>query len=213
MAKELYENTFKSIITHVHNSNHVELGLALFEYQDILNIETLLNTPLEDGSSLLSYAIKYSDTNTVESLIEWGAEYKSLHECFNLLHTTAYLGKEDNLDYLISIGLDVNTKDESGNTPLHYAAAGQNKSIIKKLIIAGAKVDALNSTGVSPRDVSLSSKSSAEKFLTAYHEVDMMESQFDDTGDQLIPSELHPIIGTAKDQTYFGIDADMILSH
>lgn len=48
------------------------------------------------------------------------------------------------VDFLISLGLDVNIKDNSGSTPLFYAAEYGSLEIIKELIDKGADINAIN---------------------------------------------------------------------
>jgi carbon storage regulator CsrA len=51
---------------------------------------------------------------------------------------------------LIAAGADVNRKDNSGSTPLHFAAQEQDVEIAGMLIEAGAEVDAKDKSGNTP---------------------------------------------------------------
>ena len=52
----------------------------------------------------------------------------------------------------MSAGTDINTKDESGWTPLHWAASKVHNKTAKLLIKAGADVNVVNKDGLSPLD-------------------------------------------------------------
>lgn len=54
------------------------------------------------------------------------------------------------IQHLICIGVDVNARDRSRWTPLHFAVRGRNASIVRMLLQAGAEVDPLNDEGVTP---------------------------------------------------------------
>lgn len=213
MSKELYDQALGSLMNHITNSDHVELSLALYEFQDILNLDILLNTQLESGYSILKTATINSDADTIECLMEWGAKFQVTDNLQEILHMAIYSNTESVVDFLLSKGMNATARDTTGNTPLHIAAMSGNKTMIKKLIIAGGDVDALNYAGITPREISLSTPLLAEKLLAACHETDMMKSQFDDTGTQLLPSTDHDLLGTARDQTYLGIDSMDILDH
>lgn len=51
---------------------------------------------------------------------------------------------------LVSMGLDINTADKRGNTPLHMAAFAGSDALVKYLIEQGAEVNVANSIGETP---------------------------------------------------------------
>jgi len=63
-----------------------------------------------------------------------------------LLHIAANSGYTDIVKYLVSQGADVNSKAESGDTPLHNAVGigNGNIEIAKYLVSQGAKVNTQN---------------------------------------------------------------------
>ena len=54
---------------------------------------------------------------------------------------------------LISLGADVNARDEFGNTPLHEAAFHNRFLAAKMLLEAGAKIDPINDTSATPAEI------------------------------------------------------------
>lgn len=53
-------------------------------------------------------------------------------------------------DQLIASGADINARDASGNTPLHYAANSSNYPMIQMLVARGADLKASNNEGYTP---------------------------------------------------------------
>jgi len=58
------------------------------------------------------------------------------------LHQAAAEGSSERVKLLISGGVDVNAKDEKGNTPLHYAVNASKVDVVQLLVEAGADVNA-----------------------------------------------------------------------
>ncbi len=86
-----------------------------------------------------------------------------------ILFCTAYVNADINSDLkdackkadlqkiiiLIKKGANINNKDSSGNTPLHYAVESANFDIVKYLIEKGAKVDNKNAWGITPLEYAI----------------------------------------------------------
>ena len=68
------------------------------------------------------------------------------------IHDAAALGNNEAVKQHLTVGTDVNAKDESGWTPLHWAASKVHNKTTKLLINEGADVNALNNHGLSPLD-------------------------------------------------------------
>jgi ankyrin repeat protein len=47
-------------------------------------------------------------------------------------------------------GFDVESTDDNGNTPLHYAAGGYDTSVLELLLTHGADIDAVNENNETP---------------------------------------------------------------
>ena len=56
----------------------------------------------------------------------------------------------DIMKLLMIAGVDVNQKDNSGDSPIHYAASGKNIDIIKLLLNKNANINEKNNKGYSP---------------------------------------------------------------
>jgi len=68
------------------------------------------------------------------------------------IHDAAAQGNNDVIKQHLSAGTDINTKDESGWTPLHWAASKVQNKTAKLLIKAGADVNVVNKDGLTPLD-------------------------------------------------------------
>ena len=68
------------------------------------------------------------------------------------IHDAAALGNNEAVKQHLTVGTDVNAKDESGWTPLHWAASKVHNKTAKLLIKEGADVNAINNDGQSPLD-------------------------------------------------------------
>ena len=68
------------------------------------------------------------------------------------IHIAAIKGNIEVVKQHLAAGTDINTKDESGWTPLHWAASKVHNKTAKLLIKAGADVNVVNKDGLSPLD-------------------------------------------------------------
>lgn len=77
----------------------------------------------------------------------WHAYFKfsEFTLCFLAYHWQAVQCQEEEcVNILLENGADPNIRDVSGNTALHYAAFGDNISIIEKLLLYNANTEARN---------------------------------------------------------------------
>ena len=72
---------------------------------------------------------------------------------YTLLHWAAMDDKIEVVKYLISVGADVNVKDNKYATPLHWAVHKGSLEIVKLLVSAGADVNAKDNDGYMPLDI------------------------------------------------------------
>lgn len=68
---------------------------------------------------------------------------------------------------LINNGADINTKDKSGNTPLHYCIYYKNYKLMKLLVNNGADVNVHDNNGRTPLHLAI-----ASNFVKGRHEID-----------------------------------------
>lgn len=66
------------------------------------------------------------------------------------LHEAAFEGLTDKIKHKISLGADVNSKNEDGETPLYWAAFNGHIKAVEALISLGADVNTANEKGLTP---------------------------------------------------------------
>ncbi|KAM0731335.1 Protein VAPYRIN [Formica fusca] len=131
--------------------------------------DKILNQPVLEEGTFLSYASKINQADIVRTLLNCGADpavqNANGHNAVDvassdairriyieeLLRATA-ASEVDRVVQLLDAGLDVNSWDSQGskNTPLHWAACYGNKEIITCLLDKGADVNAENGCGATP---------------------------------------------------------------
>ncbi|CAL1681579.1 unnamed protein product [Lasius platythorax] len=131
--------------------------------------DKILNQPILEEGTFLSYASKTNQADIVRTLLNCGADpavqNANGHNAVDvassdairriyieeLLRATA-ASEIDRVVQLLEAGLDVNSWDSQGskNTPLHWAACYGNKEIIACLLDKGADVNAENGCGATP---------------------------------------------------------------
>ena len=78
-------------------------------------------------------------------------EHETLKTVKNLLHIVALYGKLDDIDYLISLGTDINCTDKEGYTALNRASENKHLEKIEKLLsIPGIDVNIPDKDGETP---------------------------------------------------------------
>ena len=81
------------------------------------------NSRNQYGNTLLHLASLNGHEDTIETLIEYGADLFARNKFGNtLMHNAALNGHVETLELLHeTYSLDINTKNNAGSTPLHYA--------------------------------------------------------------------------------------------
>jgi ankyrin repeat protein len=70
-----------------------------------------------------------------------------------LLHAAVIRGSLEDVDVLLSAGVQVNETGDLGNTPLHHAASRGNAAIARKLLECGANKHIKNEFGQTALDL------------------------------------------------------------
>ena len=85
------------------------------------------------------------------------------------IHQAAMYGSAITVNQHLSVGTDVNAKDEEGGTPLHFATGWDHKEIVELLIDAGADVNAKDDVSDTPLDVAIQLKRTETADLLRKH--------------------------------------------
>lgn len=104
------------------------------------------------GWTCLHYAAARGDTRVVEKMIENGADINSRTTRGETpLLLAAKHGALDTVGYLIRHGAGLKARDGlNGFTALHWAAKRYHPAVVRRLLDAGAQVDARNQRGQTP---------------------------------------------------------------
>ena len=121
-------------------------------FYNYVNLKTKTN-----GYTALHYAVYYPSIDSIKLLIEFGADIKAItNDGLNILHIACLAGNIVDVIYIVDkLGFDVNTTDNLGNSPLHWAVYSENKQCIEYLIKKGAKVNCEDKSGLTPMHMSL----------------------------------------------------------
>lgn len=99
-------------------------------------------------------AASYGDAERLGALIDGDASLLGIYSTdgFTPLHFAGFFNQEAAADLMLARGapVDAVTRNDMANQPLHAAAAGGNVSICRKLIAAGADVNARQHGGFTP---------------------------------------------------------------
>ncbi|KAE8440733.1 hypothetical protein EG329_006628 [Mollisiaceae sp. DMI_Dod_QoI] len=114
----------------------------------------LLLSPRPDASRLgkaLYKAARSRHTSNVTLLLDAGADrtYVDPFESRTVLHAAVNNGRDDIVRILIMRRLELDVKDDAGNTALSDAVNGGRSDIARMLIEAGASLDIINAAGES----------------------------------------------------------------
>jgi ankyrin repeat protein len=112
-----------------------------------------INAKNNNGQTPIDVAAGFFRRDTVTLFVANGAEISNIY-------VAAYVGDAAKVKAFIEKGADINAKDLSGDTPLHYAAKSESagKDIVELLITNGADVNAKNNEGKTPLDIALQRK-------------------------------------------------------
>lgn len=109
-----------------------------------------------DGRGLLHVAARRADVMIIEMVIKYGgASTVAATDVFGrtALHLAVYRSDcEGAIDVLAANGIDINSLDDRGRTPLHLAAAGGNEAAVNRLLRHGAITDVIDLRGCTALD-------------------------------------------------------------
>ncbi|WP_161984340.1 MULTISPECIES: ankyrin repeat domain-containing protein [unclassified Akkermansia] len=110
---------------------------------------------------------KHENVNIIKTLLAKGANIHatSKHSTQNALHVASYNNCASAVPILIKAGLDVNTRDSDGKTPLILAAQLGWLETVKILLDQGADVSAKDHKGKTAADYALEASNHTEETL------------------------------------------------
>ncbi|KAF4990353.1 hypothetical protein FGRMN_8488 [Fusarium graminum] len=131
-----------------HHKNEVAAQKLLENHE----CRRLINKGCPEGMTALHYAIQKMSPECVGLLLEAGASTSKItKEGYNCMHILADSDEQDQqavdeVFHLLQVrGVDLEARDELGNTPLMTAILSGNIIVLKALLSAGASIDAINS--------------------------------------------------------------------
>jgi hypothetical protein len=143
----------QKLISIIHeNKVEKKVNNSNIDYYEILkrikgkkNLEIVLRAMIKEGETLLfnQYFIKNIRNIDINSKDENGNSFLIL---------SIKEGMNNIIKLLLENGIDVNIKNNSGNTALHYALSGKNFEVADALKLYGAKEDCYNLDGLTPWD-------------------------------------------------------------
>lgn len=141
-----------ALITAIQNED-VKVALQL-----IIPCSDLLHAKTSDGKAPLHWASRRGQLQTVEALINAGADVNTKDESGDTpLHSASRYGYDEIVKVLISAGADVDAKTTTiGMTPLHAACVSHSNcgndhvAVCQALLAAGAKVNTKADDGTTP---------------------------------------------------------------
>lgn len=135
---------------------------------DLASLQRVFETCEIDARGGYAHETALLMSNCPDDLARWlvtnGADVNAVDSYGrNALHIGARrLYKPRNLELLIKLGCHVGTRDHSGNSPLHAAVETKNQYAVKRLLAAGAEVNATNRDGLTPLEQGLCECSNSE---------------------------------------------------
>ncbi|KAM4809901.1 DNA-binding protein RFXANK [Rhinophrynus dorsalis] len=118
--------------------------------------ESLLNRPDERGFTPLMWAAAFGETETVNYLLDLGADphilAKERESALSLASTGGYAHI---VTMLLSKNVDINIYDWNGGTPLLYAVRGNHVKCVEVLLEGGADLTMEADSGYTPMDLAV----------------------------------------------------------
>lgn len=117
------------------------------------DIAKYINLSFNNGDSCMSSALFKGNMDIFNRLLSLGGKI-DLNEKFprfdeTYLHLAASRGQKTLVDFYLENGIDINTMDKDGNTPLTYAIMSEEADMATYLISKGAKVNLVDKKNIS----------------------------------------------------------------
>jgi len=132
----------KSADVSIHTA--ARYGL-LKKLKELVSKGSNVNAKNNAGETALDVAIQEYRQDIAKLLVDKGADVS--------IHAAAFISDINKVEAFVEGGGSVDKADASGQTPLHYATAGNHKAIAELLISHGADVNALAGTWRTPLGV------------------------------------------------------------
>jgi TPR repeat protein/ankyrin repeat protein len=113
----------------------------------------VLSVSNEQGAMPIHWACLHGDRRMVEILKDFGDDLQKKEKWprpNQPIHFAAVSGKTEIIEYLISMGVSVESRGGNDNTPLHFAAREGHLSAVRLLLEKGAIIDALSDDESTP---------------------------------------------------------------
>lgn len=150
---EQFVNARLDLITE-HNSfiyriRQKDNQIDMTELERLIKIDkSLLHIPILYGDTMLSIAITKGDINAIKYLVSHGANLNAVDDRGTPALRYACCSNIDTFKFLVQeYGLDINQKNNNGDTLIHEAASQGNSSIVDYLIKQGVNPNTLNLKG------------------------------------------------------------------
>lgn len=107
------------------------------------------------GMTPLFWAVQTGIIQIVDLLIVYGADYYHIDNKGNTLLHHSVVSHENDVDIterILSLGLDINSQNNEGETTLHIACIWENSDAVKILLKHGANIDIKDTDGKTPGD-------------------------------------------------------------
>ena len=159
------------VVKAIESGSRQTLGASLADGADVNQQDP------ESGLTPLSLAVISDQTETVEQLLQNGAEAGARNRDGSTpLAVAALLGRTKAVGPLIEAGADIDARAADGSTPLHTAAFFGRAETVELLVKAGADITAKNNYGQSPLEVTTTDWKTTQ-FIAAMVQVEVEQEE------------------------------------